>query len=72
MRGFGSTCEQSFSATVDLRGEGEKFTVMDADSAAVLDTGGAANLVRSNWLGNRDVISESSRVSRAETYPACA
>ena len=65
---MGNICEQSFSITLESGGQ---FSVMDADSVAVLDTGATANLVRLKWLGHHNEILGRWGVPRPENDPAC-
>ena len=64
---YENSCEQPPTATPHLV---RKFTVMDADTAVVLETGGAANCVCFMMLGRRNSIVERWGVPCAETYPA--
>ena len=47
-----NSCEQSLSPTLDQRGQ---FLCMGEESAAALDTGAAASLVRFRLLGHREL-----------------
>ena len=67
--GATSECEQSFSTILDVGG----FCLApEKDSAVVLDTGPAANLVCFRWLGRHNRLLEKKGRQRLSTYPSSA
>ena len=68
-KGNKSYWRQSFSTTVDLRGQSLRTC---EDSVVVLETGAAANMARFRRLGNRKFLLGEKGSSRISTYPARA
>ena len=61
--------EQSFSATMEVGGQ---ISAPQSESAVVLDTGAAANLVCYNWLDNHNLFLGLQGLVKAVPYPSNA